>query len=129
MLKGMIKVLSQGDMEKLHNAALTVLQNTGLKIQGKFLLDALRDHGCKVDDKEMRAWFDPALVEKQIPEQALKLNITEDEVVRNVMLKNTIDGQFTSLDDVARTVLFAADDISGSFSGQSFLVTHGWCMK
>ena len=70
-----------------------------------------------------------ALAEKQIPEQAQKLNITEDEVVRNVMLKNTIDGQFTSLDDVARTVLFVADDISGSFSGQSFLVSHGWCMK
>ena len=69
MLTGMIKVLSAGDMDKLHDAALTVLQNAGLRIHGRFLLEALREHGCKVDFDDMRAWFDPALVEKQIAGQ------------------------------------------------------------
>ena len=42
------------------------------------------------------------LVEKQIPEQAKELGISEDDVIRNVMLKETVDGEFTTVDDVAR---------------------------
>jgi len=68
----MIKVLSLSDMDKIHNAALTVLQNTGLKIHGKFLLDILHEYGCKVDFEKMRVWFDPSLVEKQIAAQKHK---------------------------------------------------------
>src|SRR5580698_10656807 len=50
-----------------------------------------------------------ALVDKQIPEQAKTLGITEEEVVKNVMLKETVDGEFTTTDDVARVaLLFAA---------------------
>src|SRR3546814_14990273 len=41
------------------------------------------------------------LVDKQIPEQAKELGISEDEVVKNVMLKDTVDGEFTTVDDVA----------------------------
>ena len=36
------------------------------------------------------------LVEKQIPEQAKELGISEDDVIRNVMLKETVDGEFTT---------------------------------
>ncbi len=43
------------------------------------------------------------LVEKQIPEQAKELGISEDEVIKNVMLKETVDGEFTTVDDVAQT--------------------------
>ena len=43
------------------------------------------------------------LVEKQIPEQAKALGLTEAEVIKNVMLKETVDGEFTTVDDVART--------------------------
>jgi NAD(P)-dependent dehydrogenase (short-subunit alcohol dehydrogenase family) len=46
------------------------------------------------------------LVEKQIPEQALALGISEADVVKNVMLKDTVDGEFTTLEDVAATALF-----------------------
>jgi 3-hydroxybutyrate dehydrogenase len=35
------------------------------------------------------------LVEKQIPEQAKELGISEQEVIKNVMLKETVDGEFT----------------------------------
>jgi 3-hydroxybutyrate dehydrogenase len=45
-------------------------------------------------------------VEKQIPEQAKELGISEQEVIKNVMLKETVDGEFTTVDDVAETALF-----------------------
>jgi 3-hydroxybutyrate dehydrogenase len=70
-----------------------------------------------------------ALVEKQIPKQARDLGISEEEVVRNVMLKNTVDGKFTTLEEVAGVVAFAAKDSEGALTGQSFIVSHGWCMK
>lgn len=68
------------------------------------------------------------LVDKQIPEQARDLGISEDEVVRKVMLGETVDGEFTTLDDVASTVLFLSAFPSAAFTGQSFLLTHGWVM-
>lgn len=68
------------------------------------------------------------LVEKQIPEQSAELGISEEEVIKNVMLKDTVDGEFTTLEDVAKMVTFCAED-SGVCTGQSFLVTHGWIMK
>jgi 3-hydroxybutyrate dehydrogenase len=70
-----------------------------------------------------------ALVEKQIPEQARELGITEEEVVRDVMLKNTVDGEFTTVAEVADIVHFVANDSKGAFTGQSFNVTHGWRMQ
>jgi 3-hydroxybutyrate dehydrogenase len=68
------------------------------------------------------------LVDKQIPEQAKALGISEADVVKNVMLKDTVDGEFTSLDDVANTVAFLAGFESQALTGQSVLVTHGWSM-
>jgi 3-hydroxybutyrate dehydrogenase len=69
------------------------------------------------------------LVERQIPEQARDLGISEEEVVKNVMLKNTVDGQFTTLQDVAETALFFAAFPSNALTGQSILVSHGWHMQ
>jgi 3-hydroxybutyrate dehydrogenase len=69
------------------------------------------------------------LVERQIPEQARDLGISEAEVVKNVMLRNTVDGQFTTLQDVAETALFFASFPSNALTGQSILVSHGWHMQ
>ena len=69
------------------------------------------------------------LVEKQIPEQAKELGITEAEVVKNVMLKDTVDGEFTTVDDVAETALFFASFESNALTGQSLVVSHGWFMQ
>ena len=68
------------------------------------------------------------LVEKQIPEQARELGISEEEVVRNVMLCDTVDGKFTTLEDIADTALFLAGFGSNALTGQSLLVSHGWHM-
>ena len=69
------------------------------------------------------------LVDKQIPEQAKALGISEDEVIRNVMLKDTVDGEFTTLDDVARCAVFLAGFPSNALTGQSVTVSHGWSMQ
>jgi len=69
------------------------------------------------------------LVDKQIPEQAQKLGITEDAVVKTIMLKDTVDGEFTTLRDVAETALFLASFESNALTGQSLLVSHGWFMQ
>jgi 3-hydroxybutyrate dehydrogenase len=69
------------------------------------------------------------LVDKQIPEQAKELGISEQEVIKNVMLKETVDGEFTTLDDVARTAVFLADFPTNALTGQSIVVSHGWHMQ
>ncbi|BAO91686.1 3-hydroxybutyrate dehydrogenase [Caballeronia cordobensis] len=69
------------------------------------------------------------LVEKQIPEQAQALGISEADVVKNVMLKETVDGEFTTVADVANTVAFLAGFESNALTGQSIVVSHGWFMQ
>ncbi|AXE95594.1 3-hydroxybutyrate dehydrogenase [Paraburkholderia sp. 22099] len=69
------------------------------------------------------------LVDKQIPEQAKALGISEQQVVKDVMLKETVDGEFTSLADVANTVAFLAGFESNALTGQSIVVSHGWFMQ
>jgi 3-hydroxybutyrate dehydrogenase len=69
------------------------------------------------------------LVDKQIPEQAKELGITEAEVVKNVMLKETVDGEFTTVEDVAEAVLFFTAFDSKALTGQSLVVSHGWFMQ
>lgn len=69
------------------------------------------------------------LVDKQIPEQAKQLGITEEQVIKEVMLKETVDGQFTTTDDVADVVLFFAAASSNVMTGQSMVVSHGWFMQ
>jgi 3-hydroxybutyrate dehydrogenase len=69
------------------------------------------------------------LVEKQIPEQAKELGLSEEEVVKNVMLKDTVDGEFTTVDDVAQTALFLASFPTNALTGQSIVVSHGWFMQ
>ena len=68
------------------------------------------------------------LVEKQIPEQAKELGISEEDVIKNVMLKNTVNGEFTTLEDVTSAALFLATFPSNSLTGQSIVVTNGWHM-
>jgi 3-hydroxybutyrate dehydrogenase len=69
------------------------------------------------------------LVEKQIPEQARELGISEADVVRNVMLKETVDGEFTTLEEVADAVLYFAGATSNALTGQSLIVSHGWFLE
>ena len=69
------------------------------------------------------------LVEKQIPEQARALGISEANVIKSVMLKETVDGECTTAQDVAETALFLAAFPSNALTGQSMVVSHGWFMQ
>lgn len=69
------------------------------------------------------------LVEKQIPEQAKELGLSEGEVVHKVMLKDTVDGAFTTVDDIAEVTLFFAAYPNNALTGQSLIASHGWCME
>ncbi|MEL7371248.1 MAG: 3-hydroxybutyrate dehydrogenase [Myxococcota bacterium] len=70
-----------------------------------------------------------ALVERQIPEQARDLGISEDEVIKKVMLKDTVDGEFTTLDDVAEVAATFGAFETNALTGQSLVVSHGWYMQ
>lgn len=69
------------------------------------------------------------LVDRQIPEQAAELGISEEEVISKVMLKDTVNGEFTTLDDVARTAVFLAAFPTAALTGQSLVVSNGWVME
>ena len=69
------------------------------------------------------------LVEKQIPEQAKELGITEADVIKSVMLRETVDGEFTTSEDIAAAALFFAASKTNALTGQSLIVSHGWFME
>jgi 3-hydroxybutyrate dehydrogenase len=69
------------------------------------------------------------LVDRQIPEQARLLGITEQAVIRDVMLKDTVDAQFTTVEDVAEVAVLFASFPSNALTGQSLVVSHGWHMQ
>ena len=69
------------------------------------------------------------LVDKQIPEQSKLLGISEEDVIKKVMLKETVDGEFTTVEDVAEIALLFAAFPSNALTGQSLVVSHGWFMQ
>ena len=69
------------------------------------------------------------LVEKQIPEQAKNLGISEQDVVKKIMLGGTVDGEFTTIDDVAEIAFLFAAFPTNALTGQSLVVSHGWFME
>ena len=68
------------------------------------------------------------LVDKQIPEQAQELGISEKDVIEKVMLVDTVDKQFTTTDDVAKLAVFLAGFETNALTGQSIPISHGWFM-
>jgi len=69
------------------------------------------------------------LVEKQIPEQAQELHISERQVVTDVLLKETVDHEFTKVEDVAEVALMLAAFKTNALTGESIIVSHGWHMN
>jgi 3-hydroxybutyrate dehydrogenase len=69
------------------------------------------------------------LVDRQIPEQAKALGISEEDVIKKIMLKDSVDGEFTTVQDVAAAAVFFASFGSNALTGQSLVVSHGWFMQ
>jgi 3-hydroxybutyrate dehydrogenase len=70
-----------------------------------------------------------ALVDKQIPEQARELGITEERVIKEVMLGETVDKEFTMVEDIAEVALMLAAFKTNALTGESIIVSHGWHMN
>jgi 3-hydroxybutyrate dehydrogenase len=68
------------------------------------------------------------LVEKQIPELAAAMGLSEEEVAKKIMLAGTVDGEFSTTQDIAEAALFLASFPSNAMTGQSIVVSHGWHM-
>jgi 3-hydroxybutyrate dehydrogenase len=69
------------------------------------------------------------LVDQQIPQQAKTLGKSEEAIIRDVMLSDTVDGEFTTVEEVAQAALFFASFDSNALTGQSLMVSHGWFMQ
>ncbi len=69
------------------------------------------------------------LVERQIPQLAKENGISESDVIKNIMLKETVDGEFTTTQDVADVAVFLAAFPTNALTGQSIVVSHGWLMQ
>jgi 3-hydroxybutyrate dehydrogenase len=69
------------------------------------------------------------LVDRQIPQQAKALGLSEEQVIKGVMLKDTVDGEFTTVEDVAEAAVFFAGFKTNALTGQSLIVSHGWSMQ
>jgi 3-hydroxybutyrate dehydrogenase len=69
------------------------------------------------------------LVDKQIPEQAKELGISEERVIKEIMLGETVDGVFTTVEDIAEVALVLAGFNTNALTGQSIVVSHGWHMS
>jgi 3-hydroxybutyrate dehydrogenase len=69
------------------------------------------------------------LVRQQIPQLAREQGISEEEVARKIFLKDTVDGEFTTEEEVAEAALFLAAFPTNALTGQSLIVSHGWHME
>jgi 3-hydroxybutyrate dehydrogenase len=69
------------------------------------------------------------LVQKQIPEQAKELGISEERVINEIMLSETVDKKFTEVSDIAEVALLLAAFKTNALTGESIIVSHGWHMN
>ena len=60
-----------------------------------------------------------------VPERARALGLSEEAVVKEAMLKDTVDGEFTTTRAVAEVALFVASFGSNALTGQSLNASHG----
>jgi 3-hydroxybutyrate dehydrogenase len=65
------------------------------------------------------------LLKKQMPEQAKVLGISEEEAVKRLFLADTVDGCFTTVEEVAEAAVFLASYPTSALTGQSLAVSHG----
>ncbi len=66
------------------------------------------------------------LVKKQIPEQAKARGITEEEVVRDVLLPMHYTKEFVTVEQLGATAVFLCSDAAASITGIALPVDGGW---
>lgn len=72
MLKGFtryfkpLEVLTEQQVEAIHQGIMTVLEDTGVRFEHKRALDIFKKAGCKVDEEDMRVRIPPGLVREAL---------------------------------------------------------------
>jgi 3-hydroxybutyrate dehydrogenase len=66
------------------------------------------------------------LVEKQIPEQAKARGISEEAVIKDVLLAAQPTKRFVTVEEVAALAVFLAGDLAGSITGAIIPIDGGW---
>ncbi len=66
------------------------------------------------------------LVEKQIPDTAKARGMTEEEVIKNVILDAQPTKKFVPVEDIAALAVFLAGPNSGSLTGAAYQIDGGW---
>jgi 3-hydroxybutyrate dehydrogenase len=66
------------------------------------------------------------LVEKQIPDTARSRGITEEEVIKNVLLAAQPTRQFVTIEQVASLAAYLASDDAASINGALLPMDGGW---
>ena len=69
------------------------------------------------------------LVDKQIANQAKEHGISEDEVIREIMLKPMPKGAFISIEELYGIVAFLVSDAARNITGQTITVDGGWTIR
>jgi 3-hydroxybutyrate dehydrogenase len=72
------------------------------------------------------AYVRSALVEKQLAGQAKANNISEDEVLENILLKNASVKRLIEPQEVADLVLMLCSENSQSITGSNLTIDGGW---
>lgn len=69
------------------------------------------------------------LVEKQITQQALEHGISEDEVIRNIMLEPMPKKAFIEMSELCASVGFLLSDAARNMTGQTLVLDGGWTAR
>lgn len=69
------------------------------------------------------------LVERQIASQAKEHGISEEEVIREIMLKPMPKGVFISMEELYGIVAFLVSDVARNITGQTITVDGGWTVQ
>jgi 3-hydroxybutyrate dehydrogenase len=69
------------------------------------------------------------LVETQIANQAKEHGISEDEVIREIMLKPMPKGAFISIEELYGIVAFLVSGVARNITGQTITVDGGWTAR
>lgn len=68
------------------------------------------------------------LIERQLPILAKEAGISEEDVVKDLFLRLTVDGEYTTEADLAEVAVFLASFPTSALTGQSISVSHGMHM-
>lgn len=65
-LSGIISILSEDEMQSIHDGALYILEKVGARVNHQKALEYLADTGCRVDFLKQHVWFPTHIVEENV---------------------------------------------------------------